>query len=349
MPTESDQRPAPGDKRAGSAGANAGGSPATQLGDGRNGPQNGHDRNGVPLARRRRVVISIFLLLIVAGAAYWYWNTHLRGFASTNDAYIEADRVAISTKILGRLAVLTVGEGDTVTAGQVLLRLDDKDLVAQREQASAALTLAQEGIALAKVNVTRAQDDYARAETQIKDAVITQEQFDHARHALEGARAELGIALARVGGARAQVDVVQAQIDNCVVTAPVNGKVAKRWALRGDVVQPGQPVLSIYDRGAFWVTANLEETNLHAVRLGQAVEIGVDSYPGRTFAGQVIEIGGATAAQFSLIPPNNASGNFTKVTQRVPVKISITEQRRSGDQPALLLPGMSVEVHIKVR
>jgi membrane fusion protein, multidrug efflux system len=286
---------------------------------------------------------------VAAVLSVWYWNGHLRGVVSTNDATIEANRAAISAKMLGRIAMLAVDEGDTVTAGQILLRLDDRDLLAQREQAAAALKLAEEGIALATVNVQRAQDDFARAERQIRDAVITAEQFDHAQHALAGARAELGIAQARVGTARAQVDVVQAQLDNCVVTAPVTGRIAKRWALQGDVIQPGQPVLSIYDRSSMWVTANLEETHMHEVRPGQEVEISVDSYPGRTFAGRVTEIGAATAAQFSLIPPNNAAGNFTKVTQRVPVKISIAERLAGGSAAALLLPGMSVEVHIKVR
>ena len=110
-----------------------------------------------------------------------------------------------------------------------------------------------------------------------------------------------------------------------------------------------QPVFSVYDRSETWVTANLEETSLHAVHLDQEVGIAVDSYPDRSFSGRVFEIGSSTASQFSLIPPNNASGNFTKVTQRVPVKISIREDAPPGARPADLLPGMSVEVRIRVK
>ena len=159
----------------------------------------------------------------------------------------------------------------------------------------------------------------------------------------------LAATFSRVGTARAQVTVIETQLENCIILSPVTGIVAKRWVLPGEVVQPGQPVFSVYDRSETWVTANLEETSLHAVHLDQEVEIAVDSYPDRSFSGRVFEIGSSTASQFSLIPPNNASGNFTKVTQRVPVKISIREDAPPGARPAELLPGMSVEVRIRVK
>ncbi len=312
------------------------------------------ERNGdeaidhVPMYRKRRVVIP-FALLVIAGLGFtWYWYTNLRDFVSSDDAYIDANRVSISSKILGRIAKLNADEGDSVTAGEVLVQLDDADLRAQMEQADAALTFSQESVKLAKVNLSRAQDDFARAEQQFKDAVITREQYDHSRHALDAARAELSIALSRVGTARAQVGVVRTQLDNCVIASPVAGKIARRWLLPGDVAQPGQPVFSVYDRSQIWVTANLEENDLHDVRVGEDVSINVDTYPGHRFDGKVFQIGSSTAAQFSIIPPNNASGNFTKVTQRVPVKISIAEQD-NPDPPAVLLPGMSVEVKVRVR
>jgi membrane fusion protein (multidrug efflux system) len=305
--------------------------------------------NGVPLYRKRRIVIPATLVILAALAGTWYWYVNLRDFVSTDDAYIEQNRVSISAKILGRVAALTVDEGDTVTPGQSLVRLDDTDLLAQKEQAVASLKFSEQSVGLARVNLARAQDDYARAEQQFKSGVITKEQYDHARSALESARAEQSIALSRIGTAKAQVGVVQVQLDNCVITSPVTGKVARRWVLPGDVVQPGQPIFSVYDRTETWVTANLEETNLQAVGLNQDVTITVDSYADKKFSGRVFQIGGSTAAQFSLIPPNNASGNFTKVTQRVPVKISIAQDHAAGESRLELLPGMSVEVRIKVR
>ena len=307
------------------------------------------DIENVPLYRKRRVVIPVTLVILAALGGAWYWYVNLRDFVSTDDAYVDQNRVSISSKILGRVSALTVDEGDTVTQGEILVRLDDTDLMAQKEQAVASLRFSEESVALAKVNLTRAQDDYNRAEHQYKDAVITKEQYDHAGSALEASHAEYSIALSRIGTAKAQVGVVQAQLENCTIASPVDGKVARRWVLSGDVVQPAQPIFSVYDRRATWVTANLEETNLQAVRLNQPVMIVVDGFPGRTFSGRLFQIGSSTAAQFSLIPPNNASGNFTKVTQRVPVKISIAEERAAGEEPVELLPGMSVEVRIKVK
>jgi membrane fusion protein (multidrug efflux system) len=299
----------------------------------------------VPLYRKRRIVIPVLLVVVAAVAGIWYWYVGFRDFVSTDDAYVDADRVSISSKILGRVAGLTVDEGDAIEKGKVLVTLDDSDLRAQRDQAAAALEFAQQSVRLARVNLRRAQEDFQRAEVQFRGEILPKEQFDHARSALDAAHAEYAIALARIATAKAQVGVVETSLANTIIASPIDGKVAKRWVLQGDVVQPGQPIFSAYETDSVWVTANLEETNLHAVRLGQDVEISVDGYPSDSFSGKVIEIGTYTASQFSLIPPNNASGNFTKVTQRVPVKISI----RSSREGIRLLPGMSVEVKIKVR
>lgn len=317
-------------------------------------PERG-DRNGdesieqVPMFRKRRVIIPLGLLLAAALAGGWYWYVNLRGYITSDDAYIDADRVSISSKMLGRIATLGADEGDTVAAGQVLVTLDDSDLRAQLAQATAAFSLAGESVTLARVNLARARDDFRRADQQYRTSVITKEQFDHARSALDAADAELGIAVSRVAAARAQSGVVQAQLDNTTIRSPFNGNVAKRWALQGDVVQAGQPVFSVYDRSKVWIVANLEETNMDLIRLGEDVGISVDGHPDRIFGGRVFQLGGSTAAQFSLIPPNNASGNFTKVTQRVPIKISIEERTPGNPVPALLLPGMSVEIRIRTK
>ena len=303
----------------------------------------------VPMFRKRRVIIPLALLLAAALGGAWYWYAHFRGYVTSDDAYIDADRVSISSKMLGRIAKLTVGEGDTVTAGQVLVILDDSDLKAQLAQAAAAFRLAQESVKLTRVNLARAQDDYRRADQQYRTAVITREQYDHAKSALDAAGAEVGIGVSRVAAAQAQVGVVQAQLDNTTIISPVAGKVAKRWTLQGDVVQPGQPVFSVYDMSRIWVTANLEETNMDVVRLGEEVGISVDGHPDREWGGRVFQLGSSTSAQFSLIPPNNASGNFTKVTQRVPIKISIEERTPGKTDPAVLLPGMSVEIRIRTQ
>lgn len=300
----------------------------------------------VPMYRKRRIIIPAVIIILAAVAFGWYWYVVLREYISSDDAFIEQNRVAVSSKVLGRIARLTVDEGDTVTRGQLIVQLDPSDATAQLAQAEASLNFAEESVKLARVNLSRAKDDYARAEQQFKSGVTTKEQYEHARSALDASQAELGMAISRVGTARAQVGVAQTALDNCTITSPVDGNVAKRWVLQGDVVQPAQPIIAVYDRQQIWVTAHIEETNMGAIAIGAIAAIDVDTYPGRHFRGRVYQIGGSTAAQFSLIPPNNASGNFTKVTQRIPIKLSI--QQEDSTHPVILLPGMSVEVKIKV-
>ncbi len=303
----------------------------------------------VPLFRKKRVIIPLFLVLIAAVVGGYYWYMNMQNYVSTDDAYVSANSVAISTKMLGRIIYLGTDEGDTVQAGQVLVRLDDRDLRAEEASAKAGLSLAEESIPLEQVQVNRAKDDFNRAQVQYKGGITTKEQYDHSQKALEAAQAQLAIATAKIASARAQLGVIESQIQNTVVTAPIGGVVAKRWVLAGDVVQPGQPIFTIYDLKDIWITANLEETKLGHIHIGDPVGIDVDAYPGLKFEGKVFEIGTYTASEFSLIPPDNASGNFTKVTQRVPVKISIADPPLLRGEMPVLRPGMSVEVSVRVK
>lgn len=305
------------------------------------------DINGLPLYRKKRVVIPALIFIAAAAVAAWYWYMNYRGYDSTDDAYVDGNRVSISSKMLGRIVELAADEGDTVKAGEIIVRLDDADLRAQETQAQAALVSAEENVKLASINVSRAEDDYKRAQAQYAGKVIPQDQYDHALKALEAARAQQSIALAQIGTAKAQLGVVETNLRNMVIASPMDGVVAKRWLLVGDVAQPGQPIFAVYDLAHVWVTANFEETKMKSLSLGAPVEISVDAYPKRRFTGTVYQLGTNTAAQFSLIPPNNASGNFTKITQRVPVKISINRPNDPAERTPLL-PGMSVEVKVKV-
>jgi membrane fusion protein (multidrug efflux system) len=299
-----------------------------------------------PFYKKKTFWIPLILLIIVAIAG-WSWYKSNAGFVSSDDVYVDADRMSVSSKILGRITNLYATDGDSVKAGQVLVRLDSTDLIAQKNQAIAALNLANETIPLSKVNIAKASEDFERAKLQLQKSIITKEQFDHAQKALEAANAELNINKSRIEAAKAQLDVILTQLKNTTLYAPMDGVVAKRWALEGNVVQPGEPIFSVYNMKEVWVTANLEETDLGHLSVGDKVSISVDSYPAILYTGEIFKIGTNTASQFSLIPPNNASGNFTKVTQRVPVKISI-KQVSGGYQPALL-PGMSAEIKIKIK
>jgi membrane fusion protein (multidrug efflux system) len=305
--------------------------------------------DNVPLYRKKRVLIPFFILILAVALGVWYWYKNLRNFVSTDDAYVDADRVAISAKLLGRISRLAVDEGSLVKKGDILVQLDDADVRAQAEQAKANLAFAQDSLPLAKVNLDRAKDDFERAETQFQKAIVTKEQYVHAQKAFEAAQAEYTIATSKISVAIAQLGVVETQMQNMVMIAPFDGIVAKRWLMEGDVVQPAQPILTIYDLQQVWVTANLEETKLGRVKLQDTVEIAVDMYPHRLFSGRVFVIGDYTASEFSLIPPSNASGNFTKITQRVPLKISLDNLTPDVKRDFPMRPGMSVEIKIKIR
>jgi len=298
----------------------------------------------VPIYRKKRILIPLFIFIII-GAIAWYWYIGHKGYVSTDDAFIDADKATISSKIPGRIINLKYDEGDTVKGGQILAALDTSDLKAQEKQFIAATINAKESITLAKVNLEKAKDDFARAQSQYKDNIITKEQYDHSAKALDSAQAEYNISITKPAMSQAQQDVVKSQLKNSTIYSPIDGVIARKWILEGDVVQPGQPIFTIFDMKNIWITAQFEETRLALVTMGARVEISVDTYPDIKLSGKVIQIGSNTASQFSLIPPNNASGNFTKVTQRVPVKISIEK----GNSNVNLLPGMSVEVRVKER
>lgn len=302
----------------------------------------------VPLYKNAKLVIPLFLVVLAIAIFAWRYYINIRDFVSTDDAYIDGNRVSVSSKILGRINQLTADEGDTVQIGQILVQIDDNDLRAQETQAKASLAYAKENIEVAKVTLNKAQTDFQRASVQFKENIIPKEQFDHAQNELESAKARLNMAYAQSTTAQAQLGVIQTNLKNTIITAPMSGVISKRWVLAGDVVQPGQAIFSVYNTKDIWVTANLEETNLADLHIGDKAEITVDTYPEHKFSGSIILLGSNTASQFSLIPPNNASGNFTKITQRVPVKFSVTQNDTASSQRIRLLPGMSVEVKVKV-
>jgi membrane fusion protein, multidrug efflux system len=297
--------------------------------------------------KRKRYIILVIALLILAmlGTAYWYF--FLRGYISTDDAYIDSYPVTISPKILGRITQLTVDEGDTVKQGQLLVKLDDRDLKAQEAQAKANLDYVQKAVPAAKTALEKARDDYDRASVQYKGGIIPKEQYDHAHRAYQLAQAEYDMALSHVTLAQSQLEVVETELKNTIIDSPDNGVVVKKWVMPGDIVQPSQPIFTIYDLDSLWITANFEETKIASIGLDSPVEVNVDAYPNLKLEGRVQMIISATASEFALIPPDNASGNFTKITQRIPVKIKIIkDSSKSGNKPVPLMPGMSVEVKI---
>lgn len=295
------------------------------------------------------LLLTIVAIGLIVGGIIWYidYSSYLR----TDDAYVTSDNISVSAKVLGRINALYVNEGDSVHGGQLVAELDSLDLLAQRQQiiaskfqteatksqTEAKLESDQKGIKVLEIANEKASEDFQRVKTQYAGGVTTQEQFEHAKRANETAQAQLDAAKAQllvskaqintaqasIVEAQAQIGVIDTQLRNMRLYAPTTGIIAKRWLLPGDVVQPGQSIYSVNDTRDFWILVYLEETKMENVHLGQKVKFTIDTYPGIEFTGKIFMISPSTASQFSLIPPNNASGNFTKVTQRVPIKVSI--------------------------
>jgi membrane fusion protein, multidrug efflux system len=234
------------------------------------------------------------------------------------------------------------------------------ELQATRAQAASAAAT----VAAAESDYKKAAADLARYRGLAAQKIVPAQQLDAAQAAFDAAAAHLesvrrqasaagsqvsasGAALrgadARLAAAQAAVDNARLQLSYARITAPTAGIIAKRNAETGALVQPGQSLMSIVPDRDVWVTANLKETQLPNVRVGDPVEFTVDAYPGRKFSGKVESLSPATGARFALLPPDNATGNFTKVVQRVPVKIAV-EQPSDTTHP--LRPGMSVDVDI---
>lgn len=322
-----------------------------------------------------RVYIPLVIVILAVLTGAWYWYSDYTKYITTDDAHVDADNVSIGSKIIGRIAAIHGNEGDFVEQGTLIAELDSTDMISQRNQsvalkaqASANLVQAeakyssdQQGIKVLEINLERAKEDLARAKSQSEGGVITAEQFDHIKKAfetasaqLEAAKAQLAVsrsmissASAAVESANAQVRVLDIQLKNTRLHAPADGILAKRWLLPGDVVQPGQSVLTLTISKNLWVVAFLEETKIADVSPGQNVKFTIDAFRGVKFSGKVFLVGSTTASVFSLIPASNASGNFTKVTQRIPVRISIESADSKQDLSSFnILSGMSAVVKI---
>jgi len=325
--------------------------------------------------KRLKVYIPLTIIIIIVFVGAWFWYRDYSMYITSDDAHVDADNVSVGSKMMGRIASIYANEGDQIKQGTLLADLDSTDLLAQRNQSFAVKAQAQanfsqsevkynsdqKSIKVLEINLEKASDDMTRAKAQSEGGVITTEQFDHIKKSYETASAQLDAAKAQlqvsksmistasasVETANAQIKVLDAQLMNTKLHAPANGVVAKRWLLPGDVVMPSQSVFTITLSKNLWIITYLEETNISEIHTGQAVRFTLDAFPDIRFRGKVFLIGSSTASVFSLIPANNASGNFTKVTQRIPVRISIESTENNKEISSLnILSGMSAVVKI---
>ncbi len=302
------------------------------------------------MIKSKPLVLLIFLAVAAAGL-YLYWR-HQIEYPATSDAYITAHVVRIRPQVSGRLTHVFVQDHQHVKPRQLLLQIDAQpyQIAVQRTQAELALAQQQKLAAVASVQAAnagirqrQAQLDNARRNYKhdvhlLASKSVSQNQTDSAGDIQHEAAAALALAQANYSRALREQDEADASISIAkaalaqarlslsytTIKAPAAGMLGKVPVRPGDVVQPGQQLFPLVEDQTFWVNANYKETDLNRIRLGQPASISVDMYPDRTFHGIVVSLSPASGAAFSLLPPENATGNWVKVTQRFPVRIRIT-------------------------
>lgn len=317
-------------------------------------------------------------LILATGAGFGVvqWRESRR-WATTDNAYLEGRVHPIAARLVATVAEVLVEENSRVVAGQVLVRLDRRDAETHREQCVADLAEATAGLAAAQANVTSAEANTQLAEVALAKAAqdltrlqrlkngsagtIAQQDLDHAQSASATAAAALGAARSKVVSAKAEVTVARAketsaaaglkgadlQCEYTTITAPVAGRVGRRNVEVGQPVIPSQPLLALVSDD-LWLVANFKETQIRAIRPGQPVAIRFDALPGREWTGTVESLSPASGSRFALLPPDNATGNFTRVVQRLPVRIRLDEAVRREIGP-LLVPGLSATVRVRIQ
>ena len=333
-------------------------------------------------ARRKRwlgVVIGGFAAIGIAYAAYW--GIHLRHLESTDDAYVGGNVVQITPQIAG--TVVAVGADDTafVKAGQTLVQLDQADAQVALEQAEAQLGRAvrevrslfatsgqlQASVEMRQSDVAKANEDLARRERLAGSGAISKEEVQHARDAARSAQSALVAAQQELAANRARVDRTTvenhpdvrnaaARVHDAYLTyartalpAPVSGYVAKRSVQLGQRVSPGTPLMAVVPLEQVWVDANFKEAQLAGMRAGQPVKVTADIYGGKVvYHGRVAGFGAGTGAAFALLPAQNATGNWIKIVQRVPVRIAL-DPKELSEHPLQIGLSMQAEVDTRER
>ncbi|HTI95888.1 MAG TPA: HlyD family efflux transporter periplasmic adaptor subunit [Rudaea sp.] len=327
--------------------------------------------------KRRRLLLIIAAVFVVAGLAWlalWWFVFSLREV--TDDAYVNGNQVIVSSQVPGTVNEILADDTQRVDAGQVLVKLDptDSDLALAKAQSALAQAVRQvrqqtqmagqydAAIAAQRENVSRAQADLKRREPLLAEHAVAPEEVAHARQAVVDAQAALDAATRQSAAAHALVDgttiaenplVQQARAayreawvndHRNAILAPISGYVAQRSVQVGSRVQPGAPLLTIVPLHDLWVDANFKESQLTHIRIGQVAHVHADVYGGDvTYAGHVEGLAAGTGGAFALLPAQNASGNWIKVVQRVPVRI-VLNPKQLEKHP--LRVGLSTEVTV---
>jgi len=327
-------------------------------------------KNGLSRKQRGGIVLAI---IVVCGALFGVrqW-VHSKTHLETDNAFIESHVHSVSSRIPGMVRRVTVVDNQFVHQGDLLVELDGSDYQARMKTAAASLDMARNetsgdyaqvesakaSIGLANAKLDQADLDLERGKALYAKEVIPREQLERlqtakriaqmqlkeAQEAERQAKAEIGLSGtgskdARVAQKQGELETASLNLSYTRIVAPCDGYVTKKSVEAGNYLQPGQGLMAVVTLDDAWITANYKESQLTEVRPGQKVEFTVDSYPGRSFQGSVESIMAGTGAAFSMLPPENATGNYVKVIQRIPVRIAID---KGSDPRHLLRVGMSV-------
>ena len=313
-------------------------------------------------SQQRKKGLSIFILLLllisIGSAAYWYF--FIKGFEETEDAYVSGNQVMVSAQVAGNISKINVDNMDPVQAGDVLLELDDTNAKLSFEQAKSNLANAvrqvsqlnytvkqlKSAVRANEITLAQAQGNLNRRVQLVKDGAIDKESFQHAKEAVELAKANLTTSQNQLeanqalllDGPLSEQPQIQSAVSNLKqawlnlertkIRSPIKGYVARRNAQVGQAVSVGGALMAVVTTDQMWLDANFKETQLTHMRIGQPVEIHFDLYgKDKTFNGKVVGIEMGTGSAFSLLPTQNATGNWIKVVQRVPVRIQLDPQQ----------------------
>jgi membrane fusion protein (multidrug efflux system) len=331
-----------------------------------------------PPEKRRswgRIALMVSVPLLIAAVAGYMWLTSGR-YLSTDNAYVSQDMASVSPQVTGPILSLNVRENQRVKAGDILFTIDPAPFQIALQQADAAIAAARVQVSMMSTDVGGAAADiqstnadiqlaqatYDRQAALMKRGFTTRASLDAAQHELSAAKARLSkneadaaharnqlgsgtaasAAPAAIQAAMAQRAKAALDLSRTVVRAPKDGIISQTSRLQiGNIMPSGVPVLSLVISQAAWVEANFKETDLNHMAVGQCAEIKLDAYPGLKVKGHVASIGAGTGSEFSVLPAQNASGNWVKVTQRVPVRVAI-----DGAPARAMIAGLSTDVKI---
>lgn len=330
-------------------------------------------------SKSKRAYLILGIVTLVVLASYFAYGLITGNQASTDNAQLEADIVPLASKVGGTLLHLHVKDNQTVKKGDLIAEIDPRDatirvaqlaadLEAARAQAetssskngnAAQVAAARAALSRADTDFHKAETDFARSQNLKTQNAISAVEFENAqnlvdrfRAARDQANAQLkvaeeqhGFATAKVKSAEAAAEQAEAQLEYTRIYAPRDGILSKIAVQEGQIVAAGQTITLLVDRQSF-VVANFKETQIGRMQIGQKAEISVDAFPGHPIQGKVESLAAATGARFSLLPPDNASGNFVKVVQRVPVRIQLEGKEA---QELALKAGLSAEVTVYLK